>query len=113
MHGQLAPLLRSPYEGLIYYMLEVRQATRGRFVPNRRVTKPGGKGSHEVDLVANDVKLVIEIDGAQHRAPVQVARDEAKQRDLEALGYRVRRFSVLEVSRDPVGVWHLITEQLR
>jgi very-short-patch-repair endonuclease len=110
---QLAPFLRSPYEGLIYYMLEARQATRGRFLPNRRVTKPGGKGSYEVDLVADDVKLIIEIDGAQHRAAVQIERDEAKQRDLETLGYRVRRFSTLDVSKDPVGVWHLITEQLQ
>jgi very-short-patch-repair endonuclease len=110
---QLAPLLRSPYEGLIYYMLEARPATRGRFAPNRRVRKPNGKGSYEVDLVSDDAKLVIEIDGAQHRAAVQIKRDETKQRDLEELGYRVRRFSALQVSKDPVGVWHLIAEQLQ
>ena len=104
---QLAPLLRSPYEGLIYYMLEARQATRGRFAPNCRLSKPSGKGSYEVDLLSDDAKLVIEIDGAQHKAPIQIKRDEAKQRDLEALGYRVRRFSALQVSTDPVGVWHL------
>ena len=110
---QLAPLLRSPYEGLIYYMLETRQATRGRFAPNRRLSKPSGNGSYEVDLLSDDAKLVIEIDGAQHKAPIQIKRDEAKQRDLEALGYRVRRFSALQVSTDPVGVWHLIAEQLQ
>jgi very-short-patch-repair endonuclease len=110
---QLSPLLRSPYEGLIYYMLETREATRGRFHPNQRVSKPKGNGTYEVDLVADEAKLIIEIDGAQHRAPVQVKRDEAKQRDIEALGYRVRRFSTLQVSTDPVGVLNLIVEQLR
>jgi hypothetical protein len=34
---QLAPLLRSPYEGLVYYMLETRKKTRGRFRTNQRV----------------------------------------------------------------------------
>jgi very-short-patch-repair endonuclease len=110
---QLSPLLRSPYEGLIYYMLETREATRGRFHTNKRLSKPEGNGSYELDLVADDVKLVIEIDGAQHKAPLQVKRDEAKQRDLEALGYRVRRFSTVQVSTDPVGVWTLIAEQLQ
>jgi len=110
---QLSPLLRSPYEGLIYYMLETREATRGRFHTNKRLSRPEGNGSYELDLVADDVKLVIEIDGAQHKAPLQVKRDEAKQRDLEALGYRVRRFSTVQVSTDPVGVWTLIAEQLQ
>jgi hypothetical protein len=68
---QLSPLLRSPYEGLIYYMLETREATRGRFHTNKRLSKPEGNGSYELDLVADDVKLVIEIDGAQHKAPLQ------------------------------------------
>ena len=110
---QLSPLLRSPYEGLLYYMLETREATRGRFHTNKRVSKPKGTGSYEVDLVADEAKLVIEIDGAQHRAAVQAKRDELKQQDLETLGYRVRRFSALQVSTDPVGVWTLIAEQLR
>jgi very-short-patch-repair endonuclease len=110
---QLSPLLRSPYEGLIYYMLETREATRGRFQTNKRLSKPNSNGSYELDLVADDFKLVIEIDGAQHDAPLQVKRDEAKQRDLEALGYRVRRFSTHQVSTDPVGVWNLIAEQLQ
>jgi very-short-patch-repair endonuclease len=108
----LAPLLRSPYEGLLYYMLETRDATRGRFKPNSRLVKPSGEGSYEVDLVANDAKLIIEIDGAQHGVGIQIKRDEAKQRDLEQLGYRVRRFSTDQVAADPVGVWQLISQHL-
>jgi very-short-patch-repair endonuclease len=110
---ELSPLLRSPYEGLVYYMLETRDVTRGRFKTNARVAKPSGSGSYEVDFLAADAKLIIEIDGAQHRVGDQIDRDETKQQDLERLGYRIRRFSVQEVSADPVGVWRLIVDRLQ
>jgi ATP-dependent DNA helicase RecG len=71
------------------------------------------RGSHEVDLIAIDAKLIIEIDGMQHRTAMQIKRDTRKQRELEQLGYRVRRFSAEQVSQDPVGVWRLISEQLQ
>jgi very-short-patch-repair endonuclease len=109
---ELSPLLRSPYEGLVYYMLETRDITRGRFKPNSRIAKPNGSGSYEVDFLADAAKLIIEIDGAQHRLQGQIDRDETKQRDLERLGYRFRRFSAEQVSEDPVGVWRLISEHL-
>jgi very-short-patch-repair endonuclease len=110
---QLAPLLRSPYEGLVYYMLEARKETRGRFQTNRRVDKPMGRGSYEVDLIAADTKLIVEVDGVQHRTPIQIIRDERKQRELQQLGYRIRRFSAEQVAQNPVGVWRLIYEQLQ
>jgi very-short-patch-repair endonuclease len=110
---QLTPLLRSPYEGLVYYMLEARRETRGRFRTNRRINKIVGQGSHEVDLLAEDARLIIEVDGEQHRAPAQIIRDTRKQRELEELGYRVRRFSATQVTENPVGVWQLICEQLQ
>jgi very-short-patch-repair endonuclease len=110
---QLAPLLRSPYEGLVYYMLEARKETRGRFQTNRRVDKLMGSGSYEVDLIAADTKLIVEVDGVQHRTPIQIIRDERKQRELQQLGYRVRRFSAEQVAQNPVGVWRLIYEQLQ
>jgi very-short-patch-repair endonuclease len=109
----LSPLLRSPYEGLVYYMLETRGVTRGRFKPNARLAKPSGSGSYEVDFLADDAKLIIEIDGAQHRISEQIDRDETKQQDLKRLGYCIRRFSIQEVSTDPVGVWRLIAERLQ
>jgi very-short-patch-repair endonuclease len=110
---QLTPLLRSPYEGLVYYMLESRKETIGRFRTNQRVTRVMGRGSYEIDLLADDVRLIIEIDGDQHRAPMQIKRDRIKQRELEHLGYRVRRFASSQVAQDPVGVWRLIQEQLQ
>lgn len=109
---QLTPLLRSPYEGLIFYMLEVQPQTKGQFLPNQRVDRPKGGRPYEVDLLAAKAKLVIEIDGPQHDSTKQKAFDEKKQKDLEILGYEIRRFSTEQVALDPVGVWRLIDEQL-
>jgi hypothetical protein len=52
---------------IVYYMLEARKEARGRFRTNQRVAKVMGRGSHEIGLIAEDVRLVIEIDGEQHR----------------------------------------------
>ena len=46
-------------------MLEARKETRGQFRTNHRVAKVMGRGS-QIGLIAEDVRLVIEIDGEQH-----------------------------------------------
>jgi very-short-patch-repair endonuclease len=109
---QLEPFIRGPCEGLLYYMLEARQQTRGRFKTNGRLTKTIGLGSHEVDLLCVEARLVIEIDGPEHNNHRRRAMDARKQRDLEGQGYRVRRFSNQEIIENPVGVWHLVAEDL-
>ncbi len=62
--------------------------------------------------MCGDAKLVIEIDGPEHDQQQRKSMDAKKQADLEAQGYRVRRFSNKQVIEDPVGVWRLIAEQL-
>jgi len=108
----LSPLLRSPYEGVLYYLLEARRSTRGRFLPNQRVPKCRDTGSWEVDLLADAHRIVVEIDGDQHARPDQRARDDAKHEDLGRLGYSVLRFSTDTVAANPVGVWTHIERQL-
>lgn len=110
-HRRLRPLLRSPHEGLLYFLLESRAETRGRFDTNQRI-EVGGE-SFEVDLIARSARLVIEIDGPQHEASSQAGRDEVKQRALEAAGYTVRRFTSRDVAHDPVGVWTSVLHALR
>ncbi|MGB6698084.1 MAG: hypothetical protein WBE80_05050 [Methylocella sp.] len=66
--------MRSPYEGLVYYVLEARKETRRRFRTTQRVAKVMGRGSHEIGLIAEDVRLTIEIDGEQHRTLTQTRR---------------------------------------
>jgi very-short-patch-repair endonuclease len=105
---RVQPFLRGACEGLLYYMLEARQETRGRFATNVRLKSASGNRSHEVDLVCLEVRLVIEIDGPEHNSQQRKKMDSKKQKDLENQGYCVRRFSNEQVIEDPVGVWRFI-----
>ncbi|MFG1391817.1 endonuclease domain-containing protein [Xanthobacter agilis] len=109
--GRRVPLLRGPCEGILFYMLEARPETRGRFTPNARLNGRA-KRSHEVDLACIEARLVVEIDGREHDAPRRRRMDADKQRDLEAEGYRVTRFSNATVIENPVGVWRDIADTL-
>lgn len=109
---KLQPFLRGACEGLVYYMLEARSETRGLFKVNGRLPNSAGGRTHEVDIVCETIKLVIEIDGVEHEQPKRKTMDARKQADLECQGYRVRRFGNQQVIDDPVGVWKLIHEQV-
>jgi len=109
---QVQPFLRGACEGLLYYMLEARRETRGRFATNVRLTNTEGNRSHEVDLLCAQARLIIEIDGPEHNNQHRKTTDSRKQKDLENQGYRVRRFSNEQVIENPVGVWQLIAKHL-
>jgi very-short-patch-repair endonuclease len=55
-------------------------------------------GPYIVDFYAPRAKLVVEIDGAQHREGEHASQDAARDAYLESLGLKVLRF-------DNVGVW--------
>jgi Protein of unknown function (DUF559) len=105
---QVQPFLRGACEGLVYYMLEARQETRGRFSANARLISNLNPRRHEVDLVCQEARLVIEIDGPEHNQQARKNMDAKKQKDLEDQGYRVQRFRNQEVIENPVGVWKMI-----
>lgn len=50
-----------------------------------------------VDFMCHDDGLIIEIDGGYHSEPSQQESDQARTERLEALGYRVIRFTNEEV----------------
>ncbi|MEQ1552446.1 DUF559 domain-containing protein [Sphingorhabdus sp.] len=65
-------------------------------------------GSYIADFAANDPKLVVEIDGDTH--DIDDERDRIRTRFLEAQGYRVQRYSNVEVMQNLEGVlMHLAT----
>ena len=68
-------------------------------------------GPYVVDLLVASVGLVIEIDGSAHYG--QEHNDAHRQRDLEALGFEVLRFSVAAVMANPAGVASRIGEHVR
>ena len=49
------------------------------------------------DFVCLDLRLVIEVDGITHETEEAAERDQQKDRDLEAVGFTVLRFSNWEV----------------
>jgi very-short-patch-repair endonuclease len=59
-------------------------------------------GSYIADFASNDPPLVVEIDGDTHDAAN--ARDEVRTRFLEAQGYRVVRYSNVDVIQNLEGV---------
>jgi very-short-patch-repair endonuclease len=65
-------------------------------------------GPYVVDFVAHHARLVIEIDGGQHFESKQAKKDEKRAAFLEAGGYRVLRFSNLDVMQNRVGVLAVI-----
>ncbi len=60
------------------------------------------------DFASHRARLVIEVDGGQHRPE----RDAGRTRLIEAEGYRVIRFWNHEVLGDPEGVWTAVADAL-
>ncbi|MBK1649430.1 endonuclease domain-containing protein [Rhabdochromatium marinum] len=109
---RLKPLLRSAYEGLLYYILEARPETRGYFRANQRITASSEKSAKrfEVDLVSIEHRLIIEIDGQQHSAPEQTKRDQIKANALKKRGFRFIRFTTEKIAQQPDAVWQAIDQ---
>ncbi|WP_088306996.1 endonuclease domain-containing protein [Novosphingobium sp. B 225] len=59
-------------------------------------------GEYIADFAANDPKLVIEIDGNTH--DIDDPRDTIRTRYLESQGYRVQRYTNVEIMQNLEGV---------
>ena len=80
----------------------------------RHRSLPPGVGQYQVQLPTHritldrawpEVKLAVELDGAQHHtSPADRRKDLARDRELAALGWVVLRFTYADVLRDPEGV---------
>ena len=73
-------------------------------------------GLYIVDFFAPRAKLVIEVDGSQHRQVDHLQRDELRDSYLADLGLKVMRFNSSEVLRETDAVvaviYRTIAEQL-
>jgi very-short-patch-repair endonuclease len=69
-------------------------------------------GPYIVDFVCHAAKLIIEVDGGQHFEAKQIAHDERRRAYLAAQGYRVLRFSNLDVLKNKAGVLEAIAAAL-
>ena len=61
-------------------------------------------GEYVVDFYCPKAKLVIELDGGQHKSADNVKKDTVKDKNLESLGLKVLRFDNNDVTENIEGV---------
>jgi hypothetical protein len=93
---------RSATEAFLYRRLETLPATKGRFCVNAALPIGfDGLGRLEVDLLCDDARVAVELDGAQHLAdPVAYRRDRRKDQLLQENRYLVLRFLAEDVGKE-------------
>ncbi len=105
---------RSATEAFLYERLETLPETKGRF----RLNSPlpiafDGVGSLEVDLLCDEARVAVELDGAQHLGdPVAYRRDRRKDQLLQENRYLVLRFLAEDVGKDLDAVLDAILRAL-
>ena len=70
-------------------------------------------GQYIVDFACKQVRLVFEIDGDSHYTDMGVAADATRTAYLASRGYRVVRFTNLDVMSNPEGVWFEVNAVLQ
>ncbi len=90
---------RSATEAFLYGRLETLSETAGRFQVNASLPIPfDGWGNMEVDLLCEDARLVVELDGGQHLSSTDAyRRDRRKDALLQEHNYFVLRFLAEDV----------------
>ena len=85
---------RSASEAFLFRRLQTLPATADRFRLNAELPIPfDTQGPMEVDLLCEELRLVIELDGGQHLADAEAyRRDRRKDVALQEHGYFVLRF---------------------
>ncbi len=93
---------RSAAEAALFGALEATSATRGRFEPNGKLSVMFGPQAAEVDLLAREDRIAIEIDGYHHFTdPECYRRDRRKDLLLQTQGLLVIRLLADDIMRDP------------
>jgi very-short-patch-repair endonuclease len=92
------PYYRSKQEEFLHELLESMAETTGLFRSNRPLPFQHGNKAGEADLLAESLKIAIEVDGAYyHLTEAQYRRDRAKDRLYTHHGYDVLRFLAEDV----------------
>jgi superfamily II DNA or RNA helicase/very-short-patch-repair endonuclease len=105
---------RSASEAFLYRRLESLSETKGLFQLNVRVPIAfDGQSQMEVDFLNQSLRIVVELDGAQHLSDAEAyRRDRRKDRLLQQNGYLVLRFLAEDVGKDLDGVLDSILQSL-
>lgn len=85
-------------EVLLWQRLRAKQVKGYQFMRQKPI------GKYIVDFYCSKLKLVIELDGYSHASEEAHKKDMVRQKNLEALGLTVVRFSNQEVNQNIDGV---------
>ena len=77
---------------------------RDRRLDDLKFTQQTPIGPWIADFVCREHKVIVEIDGATHGSPEEIAHDAARTADLEARGYRIYRVENRDVYSTMIGV---------
>ena len=93
---------RSASEAFLYRRFETLPETRGLFQVNADLPIAfDGWGRMEIDLLCVDLRIVVEVDDAQHLAdPVGYRRDRRKDQLLQENGYLVLRYLAEDLAKE-------------
>jgi superfamily II DNA or RNA helicase/very-short-patch-repair endonuclease len=93
---------RSASEAFLYRRLETLRGIEHRFRLNANLAIPfDGEGRMEVDLLCEDCRVAVEVDGALHLGDADAyRRDRRKDRLLQEHGYTVLRFLAEDLAKD-------------
>ncbi|MDB4954579.1 MAG: hypothetical protein JWO36_2148 [Myxococcales bacterium] len=104
---------RSAAEATLFEALEATRATAGRFKLNEYLSVRFGSKAAEVDLLAREDRIAIEIDGIHHFAdPECYRRDRRKDLLLQTQGLLVVRLLAEDVLRDVRGSVNVVCQAL-
>jgi len=69
-------------------------------------------GNYICDFASVEAGLVIEVDGSQHLTEDGLAKDRVRDEYLRSLGFKVLRFSDIEVLKNMEGVMQVIAAEV-
>jgi very-short-patch-repair endonuclease len=85
---------------------------RKRALQGARFRRQHPIGPYIADFACAAARLVVEVDGATHWTPAELAHDAQRTKFLEAQGWTVIRVSNTDVYNNIDGVWRAIAAQL-
>jgi adenine-specific DNA-methyltransferase len=85
---------------------------KGRNFKNLKFRRQHLFGKYVADFVCLEKKLIIELDGSQHKDKEQRLYDEERSLFLKSLGFKVLRFWNNEINDNLEGVFLKIEESL-
>lgn len=85
---------------------------RGRQIKGLQFYRQKPIGEYIVDFYCPKIKLVLEVDGGQHYQDRNIFRDKDRSDYLNKIGFKVLRFTNIEVFKNIEGVINKVWEEI-